>query len=732
MRQFWDIVVHMVESLLFISCGLMCAVKNIDMQLELLDFAVLLAIYVMLHVVRAVVVLVVGTISMKAGYGLEFKEGIVVVWAGLTRGAVGLALSLVLASRPTYTDEQKKTNALVLFFCAVITPLTVFLNGGLVQAVICKLGMVYDTPAKQYAVKTAWSRIRLEADHLLETLASETVYGDADWVKIRDNIALPPAESFYTQDAWENVQAIGELLLSPLGFFVSCASSMGLVSEEKTNRSKKAFAIFTPAAVSKPSRASTETREAKENTDAADAAVSPPSNALMNLSNYVSTVSRNKQMFMRLRNAQFQVETRKRIIRLEMTSYLRQYQEGHLARAAVTTLIHDLEHHSDNHKIMSAEDVLGKLKIGSARETLYNWKPPPLAKCLGGGLIKWWAVHSIFQSLTVGFDICVGFMNAKIDVAHSLAEMESHANSLSDDQTTDDEMSQQSQATLEIVAKLKKDVDLQVHEIKKALCVVTAKYPDIMRAVKTRMVSKWLLNTEIEAVTTQFNDEMLDTPDHDKLIGLLKKKKSSIDTTWTIRVKEPTMDEVLQTLPWYAKLSPSAKTALKNIAREIQHQPREYLVQEGENSPSIYILVYGFVEIFHEAAGNVAVQYVGAGTLVGELSLLRSTPCKFSVRTVTATRVCELPGAELLALMDSEPSLEYGLWKICGYRIAKRYLLHNSDMGDDEVSMLDERQSIVTDTVRSSGSQVHDVSALPPFCVRARMCHHIRIVCATC
>jgi hypothetical protein len=82
--------------------------------------------------------------------------------------------------------------------------------------------------------------------------------------------------------------------------------------------------------------------------------------------------------------------------------------------------------------------------------------------------------------------------------------------------------------------------------------------------------------------------------------------------------------------------------------------------------------------------------------------------------------------------MDSEPSLEYGLWKICGYRIAKRYLLHNSDMGDDEVSMLDERQSIVTDTVRSSGSQVHDVSALPPFCVRARMCHHIRIVCATC
>ena len=37
-----------------------------------------------------------------------------------------------------------------------------------------------------------------------------------------------------------------------------------------------------------------------------------------------------------------------------------------------------------------------------------------------------------------------------------------------------------------------------------------------------------------------------------------------------------------------------------------------------------------------------------------------------------------------------------------------------ADMVDDEVSMLDERQSVVTDTVRSSGSQVHDVSALPP------------------
>lgn len=40
----------------------------------------------------------------RTGYGLNWKEGIVLSWGGL-RGAIGLALSLTLASNPHIPDS---------------------------------------------------------------------------------------------------------------------------------------------------------------------------------------------------------------------------------------------------------------------------------------------------------------------------------------------------------------------------------------------------------------------------------------------------------------------------------------------------------------------------------------------------------------------------------------------------------------------------------------------------
>ena len=71
----------------------------------------------------------------------------------------------------------------------------------------------------------------------------------------------------------------------------------------------------------------------------------------MQLSDYTSAVARNKHVFNKLRSAQFRVETRKRMIQMELNSYLEQYDEGFLGRSAVMMLMHELEHQSDHHRM---------------------------------------------------------------------------------------------------------------------------------------------------------------------------------------------------------------------------------------------------------------------------------------------------------------------------------------------------------------------------------------------
>lgn len=51
------------------------------------------------QVVRLLAVLVLWPALSKVGYGLDWREGVVLVWAGL-RGAVGLSLSLFVLLNP--------------------------------------------------------------------------------------------------------------------------------------------------------------------------------------------------------------------------------------------------------------------------------------------------------------------------------------------------------------------------------------------------------------------------------------------------------------------------------------------------------------------------------------------------------------------------------------------------------------------------------------------------------
>ena len=130
----------------------------------------------------------------------------------------------------------------------------------------------------------------------------------------------------------------------------------------------------------------------------------------MQLSDYTSAVARNKHVFNKLRSAQFRVETRKRMIQMELNSYLEQYDEGFLGRSAVMMLMHELEHQSDHHKVLEADDVIHLITPDCLRHGLYSWQLEGtwgmVFKFFGFGVIRNLCVGTILNSMTTGWDAC--------------------------------------------------------------------------------------------------------------------------------------------------------------------------------------------------------------------------------------------------------------------------------------------------------------------------------------
>ena len=98
MHEFWEFTAFAANVIIFIVVGVVIAQKA---QPTGMDFAILGLVYLAIHLVRGINMGIFYPLMRKAGYGLPGKDA-VVVWWGALRGAIGLALALVV-----YTERRR-------------------------------------------------------------------------------------------------------------------------------------------------------------------------------------------------------------------------------------------------------------------------------------------------------------------------------------------------------------------------------------------------------------------------------------------------------------------------------------------------------------------------------------------------------------------------------------------------------------------------------------------------
>jgi NhaP-type Na+/H+ or K+/H+ antiporter len=115
------------ETLIFIISGLVIGDQVIlgDKDIFLSDWFKLIGLYLLLHVIRFIVIVMQWPLLKISGYGITFKQIIVLTYGGL-RGAVGLALALIVTG---HHDMPMRVKDMVLFHTAGIATLTILING---------------------------------------------------------------------------------------------------------------------------------------------------------------------------------------------------------------------------------------------------------------------------------------------------------------------------------------------------------------------------------------------------------------------------------------------------------------------------------------------------------------------------------------------------------------------------------------------------------------------------
>lgn len=203
LHNFWELAAFLANTLIFIIVGVIISQRS---EFSAKDFIILGIFYIGIHVIRAIMLIVLYPIMKRIGYGLNLKET-TVIWYGALRGAIALALALlVLGVDDKYINPEIKNQ--FFFFTAGIVTLSLIINATTIKLLVDKLGLTKIAPAKALMIKNANSYLRTSTENAIERLKTEKFMSNADWSVVESYL---PKEKISKEVHQLEIEAIAEM-----------------------------------------------------------------------------------------------------------------------------------------------------------------------------------------------------------------------------------------------------------------------------------------------------------------------------------------------------------------------------------------------------------------------------------------------------------------------------------------------------------------------------------------
>eukprot|EP01064_Diplonema_japonicum_P034694 TRINITY_DN7286_c4_g1_i1.p1 TRINITY_DN7286_c4_g1~~TRINITY_DN7286_c4_g1_i1.p1 ORF type:complete len:1361 (+),score=348.89 TRINITY_DN7286_c4_g1_i1:101-4183(+) len=183
LHHFWEIIVYMGNTLIFAIAGIVITEKALD-DLHGYDFLYLLINYIALNIIRgAAMAMLIMPMNLCGQYQMDWKNAVLCVYGGL-RGAVGLALALIIAGDADIKHEHPMLGSRFLFHVAGIVVLTLCVNGVTTGFVVGKLGLDKISHSRRKEMSRAYRDLMKATDDNMYEQRRKHVFRDANWSQV--------------------------------------------------------------------------------------------------------------------------------------------------------------------------------------------------------------------------------------------------------------------------------------------------------------------------------------------------------------------------------------------------------------------------------------------------------------------------------------------------------------------------------------------------------------------
>ncbi|CAI7743662.1 unnamed protein product [Closterium sp. NIES-54] len=187
MHSFWEMLAYIANTLIFVLSGVVIAesVLHNASHIQGVDWGYMLALFVFVQLSRVVVVGVLYPGLASSGYGLTWKEAIILVWSGL-RGGIALTLALVVSHEKQPDKISASTSARFMFITGGIVFLTLIVNGSTTQFIFAALRLNRTSNVKKHVIHFTRRELFDHAVKTFEEIGDDEELGPAEWATVSE------------------------------------------------------------------------------------------------------------------------------------------------------------------------------------------------------------------------------------------------------------------------------------------------------------------------------------------------------------------------------------------------------------------------------------------------------------------------------------------------------------------------------------------------------------------
>ena len=652
MHEFWEFTAFAANVIIFIVVGVVIAQKA---EPTGMDFLILFLVYVIIHVVRAINMGMFYPFMKKAGYGLPGKDAIV-VWWGALRGAIGLALALVVYSESLRYEFQ-------------ITE-----GGSGYSAKTTSVFVVDSDDARSYAGNNPNLNLYgMAANSFAKAEVSNgRIMGISQSRELSEEI-LGKKDSKIVSQIREDLSSGAKkvLIFGEGNGAIASASLVGISS-----RVRDQFLFLISGIVLLTLLVNATTIKALVNklglTELPAVKKLMFSNATGNISNvceqemdllkddrflsganwglvrnYLPDPVSYPLTADELASMDTLAEARRRLLEKERSSYWAQFRSGLLSATAVAQLDNNLSEFLDfQGKVPMTErtyldDICTVSKLSEALKDI------PFLK------------RYFSDRITIGYDAAKAFVIAQ----QAMAKMvDSLVRELDD---SGDVEKQQKTAR-----QLKDEIRQNRLRGLKYIRNMHENYPEVTVGIETKDAIRSVLNHERSSIKKMRGDGMLEADEAARMITAVEERMKDVMER-PLELRLPMPEEVLQEVTWLKGMSDGVISKILEASETKVYNSGDFVMKQGDSGDGLIVITRGSVKV---SIGDVVVDIMGRGAVIGEMAVLAGVPRTATVVADSTVNALWLNTESMQAIMADSPELSGSLWKTAAMRFAENLL----------------------------------------------------------